>query len=258
MKLYLKYVGMQIRSQMEHRMSLFLLSLAQFFGSFGAFLSIYFLLDRFGNIDGWTMWEVALCYGVTYVAFALCEAFCRGFDIFSRTVSSGDFDRLLLRPRGTVVQVAGSGFALFRIGSFVQGSAILIISVARLEIVWAADKIAALILMIAGGACVFAGIFILGATFCFFTIEGLEFINIFTHGGREMSSYPVDIYAKWIRRFFTFIIPFGCVNYLPLMYITGRAQSPLYMLIPLAGAAFLAPSIAVWHMGVRRYKSTGS
>jgi ABC-2 type transport system permease protein len=105
---------------------------------------------------------------------------------------------------------------------------------------------------------IFSGIFILGATVCFWTVEGLEFLNIFTDGGRELASYPMTIYTEWIRRFFTFIIPFGCMNYLPLMYLTDRAANPLYALAPLFGIIFIAPCLLVWGIGVRHYRSTGS
>jgi ABC-2 type transport system permease protein len=117
-----------------------------------------------------------------------------------------------------------------------------------------------MVLMILGGAALFTGIFILGATVCFFTLEGLEIINIFTDGGRELASYPLTVYGRRIRRFFTFIIPFGCVNYLPLMYLTGRTgdRPLLSMLAPLAGILFLLPCLAVWRAGVRRYTSSGS
>jgi ABC-2 type transport system permease protein len=117
-----------------------------------------------------------------------------------------------------------------------------------------------LILMIAGGAAVFTGVFILGAAVCFYTLEGLEIINIFTDGGRELSGYPLPVYGKWIRRFFTFVIPFGCMNYLPLMFITGRAAAHpyLYMLSPLLGFVFLVPCAALWRGGIRRYTSSGS
>jgi ABC-2 type transport system permease protein len=113
-------------------------------------------------------------------------------------------------------------------------------------------------MMIAGGTAVFSGVFILGATVCFFTVEGLEFINIFTDGGREIASYPLPVYGKWVSRFFTFIIPYGCINYLPLMYLTGRATFLLYMFTPLLGFLFIFPCLLVWRFGVRHYVSTGS
>jgi len=100
----------------------------------------------------------------------------------------------------------------------------------------------------------------LGAAVCFYTVEGLETINIFTDGGREIASYPLDIYNKWLKRFFTFVIPFASFNYLPLMYLVDKTNSNpyLYMLSPLIGIIFLIPCIFIWNLGVKKYLSTGS
>jgi ABC-2 type transport system permease protein len=37
-----------------------------------------------------------------------------------------------------------------------------------------------------------------------------------------MSQYPLEIYRPWFRRFFLFVIPLGCVSYLPGVAILGR------------------------------------
>jgi ABC-2 type transport system permease protein len=114
--------------------------------------------------------------------------------------------------------------------------------------------------MILSGILIFIGIFMLGASLCFWTIEGLEIINIFTAGGKEITQYPLDIYKKWVKNFFTFVIPFSTVNYLPLMYVLGKTNQnlTLYMLSPLLGMLFIIPCYIIWMFGVRHYKSTGS
>ena len=75
----------------------------------------------------------------------------------------------------------------------------------------------------------------------FWTVEAIEVANILTDGVREYASYPLDIYPKWIKNFFTFIIPFGCVNYLPLLSLIGRrsGSEAFYMLLPLLGTLFI-------------------
>jgi ABC-2 type transport system permease protein len=76
-----------------------------------------------------------------------------------------------------------------------------------------------------------------------------------------MAQYPLNIYEKWATRFFTFVIPFGCVNYYPLLYLLDRTNGGpdvAYMLAPLAGIAFIIPCLLVWRFGVRHYRSTGS
>ena len=251
---------MNLKAVLEYRLSTWLIAAAQTLTTLLSFLSLSLLFQRFGSLAGWTFAEAALCFGVTGTAFALSETFARGFDAFSGMVIRGEFDRLLLRPRNTIIQVLGSRTDIGRLGRVIVNIAIICMIVPMTDIAWDISKVITLILMVIGGAAVFTGIFILGATVCFFTLEGLEVINIFTDGGRELASYPLPVYGKWLARFFTFIIPLGCVNYLPLMYLTGRASNYpyLYMLTPLLGFLFILPCLLVWRMGVRHYSSTGS
>ena len=253
---------MNLKSVLEYRLSAWLVVAAAAFTTLFAFLSLSLMFRRFGNLAGWSFAEAALCFGVTGAAFALSECFARGFDVFSRMVIQGEFDRVLLRPRGTLIQVLGAKTEITRFGRVLINVVIICMIIPRTDIIWDLSKLVTLILMIFGGAAVFTGVFILGATVCFFTLEGLEVINIFTDGGRELASYPLPVYGKWIARFFTFIIPFGCMNYLPLLYLTGRAGGFLpafvYMLMPLLGFVFILPCVQVWRFGVRHYSSAGS
>ena len=260
MKLYFKYLLIQLKMQMQYRVSFLLLSLGQFFVPLSVFAGLYFLFERFGSIKGWSFFEVALCFSVVHLAFSISECFARGFDMFSSLVSTGEFDRVLVRPRSTIVQVMGSKFEFTRVGRLLQSVGVLIWALLNLSIDWNIARVFTLILMVISGIFIFAGIFILAATLCFWTIQGIEVANIFTDGGREMSQYPLNIYKKWITRFFTFVIPFGCVNYFPLMYVLGRVKDNqiLYMLSPLYGILFIIPCLLVWRFGVKHYRSTGS
>ena len=258
--IYFKYLIMNLKSVLIYRLSTWLVALGQTLTTASTFLGLALLFRRFGNLAGFSFAEAALCFGVTGMAFALAESFARGFDAFSRMVIQGEFDRVLLRPRNTIIQVLGAKTDITRIGRVIVSLAILLAVLPQTGIVWNFSKIFTLVMMILGGAVTFTGVFILGATVCFFTLEGLEVINIFTDGGRELASYPLPVYGKWVTRFFTFIIPYGCMNYLPLLYLTGRAERwpVLYMLMPLLGFAFILPCIAVWRLGVKHYASAGS
>ncbi|MDF2724404.1 MAG: hypothetical protein K0Q59_4079 [Paenibacillus sp.] len=260
MALYFKYMLILFKAQMQYRTSFWLLTIGQCLTPLMVFAGTYLLFERFGQLKGWTFFEVALVFSVTHVSFTLCETFARGFDVFSSLVSSGDFDRLLVRPRSTIVQVMGSRFEFARVGRLVQSLAVFAWSLSNLPVEWTWMKGVTLGLMIVCGVFIFTGIFILAASLCFWTIQGLEVANIFTDGGREMTQYPLNIYHKWVTRFFTFVIPFGCVNYLPLQYVLGKTTDAglLYMLAPLTGIVFIIPCLLVWQIGVRHYRSTGS
>jgi ABC-2 type transport system permease protein len=258
--IYFRYIRMVMKSMLQYRLSLWLTLIGQFFVSFFAFLGMYLLFERFGTIRGWTFGEVALCFAVVQTSFAITECYARGFDLFSGLIVRGDFDRILLRPRGTILQVFGSSFEVTRIGRLVQSFVVLGLALSWLETRLDVTRILTLVFMVVSGVFIFTGIFMLGATICFFTVQGLEIVNIFTDGGKEIAAYPLSIYNKWVVRFFTFIIPFGSINYLPLMYIVGKAgeRDVLYMLTPLFGMLFLVPCVFVWRFGVRHYLSTGS
>ena len=260
MKLYLKYVHLLLKSQAQYKASFIMLLVAHFFTPLVMFAGVYLLFERFGNIQGWTMFEVFVSYAIIAMCFAISECFARGFDKFPDMIRTASFDRVLVRPRGTILQVLGSGFDIKRIGPFIFSVIILIVAIVFGDISWNLAKIVMLGNMIIGGTVIFAGIYMLQATVSFWTIDGLEFANIFTHGIRQHAIYPLNIFPRGITIFLTFIIPFGTITYLPLQYLHGRIDgvSWLYAFMPLAGTLFIVPCILAWRYGVSEYTSAGS
>ena len=258
MRLYWKYIQAHLKSQMQYKASFFMTILGQFISSFSALLPIYFLMDRFHAVDGFSLSEILLCFAVILMAFSLAECFVRGFDQFSQMISNGEFDRIMVRPRGEMLQVLCSKIEFSRLGRLIQAICVFCYAIPSSGVIWTADKILLLFLMIFSGAVVFSGLFIIYAALCFFTTEGLEFINIFTDGGREFGAYPLSVYGDGILKFFTFAIPLALVQYYPLLYLTGRSSNLLYFLTPLIACLFLIPCFLLWRIGVRHYKSTGS
>lgn len=258
MKLYLKYFSIHLRSQMQYKASFILTMLGQFLVSFSMFLGIYFMFLRFNQVEGFTYSEVLLCFAIVLMAFSIAECFARGFDSFSSMISNGEFDRIMVRPRNEIFQVLSSKIELSRIGKLIQAVIVFAYAIPASGVIWSADKIITMLLMITSGVIVFSGLFIIYASFCFFTIEGLEFMNIFTDGGREFGKYPFSIYGNEVLKFFTYIIPLALFQYYPFLYLIGREQSIMYMLLPLAGMLFLIPCYIFWRIGIKHYKSTGS
>lgn len=256
MRLFFRHALIHIKSAMEYRASFLMIVLTQFFSPLTAAIGIYLLFDRFGSIEGWTFSQVLLCFSITYMAYSIAECFARGFDLFSSLIRLGTFDRLLVQPVNVVLSVFCSDFAFNRIGKFVFAAGMLVFACASSEVVWTGDKLFTLALMVTCGALIFMGVFIAFSAISFFTVEGIEVVNIFTDGGRELSSYPLNIYVRFIRDFFTFVIPFGMMNYLSLLFLLGRAPA-YYGLMPLYGIVFFFLCCLVFMGGVRHYRSAG-
>ena len=204
-KLYGRYLGISIRSQMQYRMSFVLHSVGECLGTFLELFALVALFERFGTLSGWQLHEVALLYGMVNVSFAIADATSRGFDRFGNMVRTGDFDRLLVRPRSTGLQIAGEELTLFRIGRLSVGVFLVIWAGTTGNIGWSPATLALLGIAISGGACLFYGLFVLQATLAFWTTETLEIMNTLTYGGKETACYPMAIYRTWFREFFTYV-----------------------------------------------------
>lgn len=257
-KLYMKYFSIHLKSVMQYKKSFLLTTVGQFLVSFNVFLGVYYMFQRFSQVEGFTFSQVLLCFSIVLMEFSIAECFARGFDTFSTMIGNGEFDRIMVRPRNEMFQVLGSRIEFTRIGRVLQAIVMFVYGISYSNIVWNADKIITVIFMLIGGTMVFTGIFIVYAGLCFFTTESLEFMNIFTDGAREYGKYPISIYGKRVMQICTFIVPFTLIQYYPLLYLLDRRTALWYMFLPLLASGFFIPCYLFWKIGIRHYKSTGS
>ncbi len=258
MKVYFKTILMLIKMQLEYRKAFIVSVIGSFLITFLLTISVYFLFEEFEQIGNWTFYEVAFLFGMVFLNFSISEMFLRGLDHFGNIIKNGEFDRILIRPQNALMQSTCTEFDLSKIGRILQCLIVIGISLTNLNIEWNLYRILVFVLMNIGCFIIFLGIFILKASFCFWTIQGLEFMNILSEGGKKVAQYPIDIYAKWFRIFFTCIVPFGLVNYYPVLYLFGKVDNWYFGMLPLCTILFLIPCILVWKIGVKHYESTGS
>ena len=258
MKIYLKSFLLHLKSDLEYKESFILSFLSQILVFFTYYFVIISLFTKFNNIKGFSMYEVLLCFSIVQFGFAFCEVFARGVDKFDRLIINGSFDRLLLRPKNLIIQVLCSDSDMVKISRLIQALIVLIIALINLKIDWNIYRVITVILMLISSCVLFFSIFLLAASYCFYTVQGLEVRNVFTDGGKQMAQYPIGVFKKGFVFFFTYIIPFGFVNYYPLLYFIGRNNQTIYAFSPLVVFIFLIPSILMFYHGVKRYGSVGS
>jgi ABC-2 type transport system permease protein len=263
--IYWRLMSVQMRAQMQYRVAFAFDIFAAFVLLLFEFGSLALVFQRFGNLGGWRLGEIALLYGVVKAAFSAMDMIFSGFDpeFFGRHVRQGTFDQLLLRPVNITIQVLGSSFELRRLGTILQGLLILMVALSLGDIAWTWVKVVLLVVAFFSLVCFFGGLFIIGSTITFWTIESIEAINIFTYGGSEMIAYPMHIYPEWMRRFFTYIIPAIFLNYYPALYLLGKPD-PFNMppfapwLAPMVGFGVLLVALRFWRFGIKHYQSTGT
>lgn len=257
-KLYFESFKFNLKKQLEYKSSFIMNSFSQLFVFFTYYFIIIGLFNKFNNIKGFTLYEVLLCFSIIQFGYAINETFFRGIDRFDTLVINGELDRLLLRPRGILLQVLCNEIDIVKIFRVLQALIIMIIALLKLDIIWNITKIITLILMIISSILIFFGIFVLTASYCFITIQGLEIRNLFTDGGKNLAQYPIGIYKKSVMLFFTFVIPYAFINYYPLLYFIDKTNNIFYMLSPLLVFVFLMPCLLSFKIGLKHYNSTGS
>lgn len=259
MKLYKKYLSIQVKSAFQYRASLIFDIISSALSTVTVFFGILMLFQEYTTVGGYGLNEILITYSLVYFAFSIAEMVFRGFDQFDKLVKTGELDRLLIRPRNIFIQVLGYKFEFNKLGRVAFSLIILIYALCTASIVWSFMKILTVILMIIGTIIIFAGLFLIFSSVSIFTIDGIEAVNVVTNGGRDLCQYPIDIYSGFFRKVFTYIIPLGVVNYIPLQYLLGYSSATIFnALAPLLSIVFFGLCYLIFKWSLTKYKSTGS
>lgn len=257
MKLIIKYLGMYLKSQLEYKSSFILTCIAQLLTLSLSSFMVFILMDKFDFLDSYNIYELMLGVSIVQFGFSFSECFFRGFDKFEEVIKKGNLDLMLIRPRNIYVQVFGSNIEFTKISRVFGSLVLFIIAISHIEnISWMG--IIYLYMLLLFSSMIYIALFIFSACFCFKTVEGLEFMNIFTDGSREFGQYPMGLFRREVVLVFTFLIPIACVNYYPISYILGRSNNIWYLVSPLLCIIPLLIAILTFNKCIKHYEGAGS
>ena len=260
--LYIRSMGMLLRSQLQYTSSFIMQTLAQLVMEGGEMLAVILVIDRFENLMHWTGANLFFFFGLMSVSFYITEFFGRGVTgNFPSMVRSGQLDTLLLRPRGVLTQVLCSGVDPRRITCIAVGVTALVLGSNMSDVSWTMLKVLALIESIVMSCMLILGLFLIEGIFCIHSVKSVELVNALTYGGRSACQYPIDIYPRPLKILFTVIAPFALTMHVPAAYIMDK---PLYgwptwtvFVTPLSEAAVFGILVMLFNRGVKFYRSTG-
>lgn len=261
LRVYLAAAGLAVRAQLHYRRAALNGALVQAINVILDIVALFALLARCHRIEGWTMPQLTLLYGLVATPLGVALLLAGEIDNLGDALRRGSFDTSRTRPCRTLVLLAGQGFELRRLGRVVMGLLVLAVGLHWCHRGDAAALGICLIALMGGVAC-FLGIVIGQAAIAFWTVDGLEVANLLIFGGEYLASWPLPIYPRWLMRLLLSVVPIGAMTYPPALVLTHRITEPgamaLAVAAPLTGVATFALSLWLWHLGVRRHQSTGS
>lgn len=261
-RVYRHLVRARVRAQWQYRTSFALDTAIAFAITFLDFVEVLVLFRFFPALDGWTLAEVALLYGLAGIGFALADMVTGHIEDVSGLIRTGQFDSVLLRPASTLVQVIGSDLALRRIGKLAQAAIVLAWALTRVDVAWTPAHVALAAAAIVSAALIFASLFVTLSCVQFFVLGAGEVANGFTYGGAYATQYPVSIYGPWVRRVVAFGFGLAFVSYLPGLALLDHPDplglpTALRYASPIVALALALVARTAWHASVRHYRSAG-
>ena len=259
---YARLARASFRAQLEYRVSFALLLAGSFLGTLIDFVAVLVIFHHVSALAGWSVHEVAFFYGTSGMALAIADLGVGQIERIHEQIKDGRFDSVLIRPVGTLLQVVTQEVALRRFGRIAQGAVVLTYGVSHLTVHWDPLRVLMVASMVVCGAVIFGSIFVIGSAVTFWTLNTAEMTNAFTYGGNYLTSWPLNLFARWLR-VLALAVPLGFVNYFPTLYVLDKPD-PLGL--P-AVFRFLGPPVAVvsvvaaglfWRFAVRHYRSAGS
>jgi ABC-2 type transport system permease protein len=262
-RIYVRLVDARIRAQLQYRLSFAINLLGAGLVSFLDFLAILIIFQQVEELGDWSAAEVALLYAIASISFAITDLVIGHLDLLPKMIREGEFDLILIRPLGSLFQVIAADFSLRRLGKAFQGTVVLVVALAHLDVEWGVGRVAMLGMAIVAGAVIYAGVWVAFSTITFWLIDSQEVANAFSYGGNFVAQYPVSIFGPWLRRLVLFVVPIAFVSYFPALYVLDKEDElglprVLQFASPVVAAATLAVAGLVWRTAVRHYRSVGA
>ncbi len=263
LRLYVKLIRISMQARMQYR--------ADFItGVIGVMVLnvvnlglIGILVNRFVNLNGWTVWELVFLYCLWLLGHSLYSLFFWHVRTLEDYLVQGTFDQFLLRPASPFVQFLGREIQYYGIADVVFGVAGVTLAYANLGLLWGWAKWVFFILAILAGTMIEMTLALLIACLAFWTGRSRRANSLLMQVNVIVQHYPVDIFGYTFRVIVTGLIPVAFMNYYPALMLLNKldAHNPwgwLSYISPLVALALVGLTSGIWRLALRRYASSGS
>ncbi len=259
LSLYGLFLRQRLKILLEYRVNFLIGATSTIFMQGASLLAIWVVMRQIPDLNGWSLPEIWLIYGLVTLAQSLNHMFADNLWTVGRDyIRPGGFDRFLVRPIDPLFHLLADRFCHDGVGNFLVGLVLVVGAGASLELSWGLLEVANVALAALSGGLIFFGLNLITAVSAFWVMDSVPVTRVVfeTH---MFARYPLSIYPRAIRILLTWLFPYGLAAFYPASLVLGRAVSPaLAWGAPLAALVLVLIGYRTWLFGLRHYASTGS
>ena len=224
---------------------------------------IFFFSIIFGEVDqigDWSKWEVVLLVGTHQMIAQLFQAFFfMNISNVPELVRTGKLDSLLAMPIDSQFAVSTKQFGLDSLLNAVLGGAVVIFSLAKLNIVPGPGAVLLYLVALVFGVAIHYSIMLALAAVSFWIVRAQGLVYGYFNF-LQIARYPDVIFPRLFRFIFGWIIPVIIVANIPSRLLIKPLSNPTALMFQLviAGLVVLFVSRLFWKFALRRYSSASS
>ena len=259
LRLYAKLQLVQIRATVEYRADFWIGILGAMLQQGAGLVFVSALFSQIPEVAGWTVWNIAILYGLAMLPKGLTELFCDGPWTLRGKVNSGEFDRVLVRPVSPALQSATAIVSIHGFGQVILGIIVLAMGMSRSDIAFQWWTLPYLALIVVSSAVMIGALnFVINMT-GFWEPSAQSALPTMLALLIDFAKFPLDIYTMVIRGLVTVVMPYAFVSYFPALLLLNR-DTPwrwLGLATPLVTVLVLMFTAWLWGKALNRYQGVG-
>ncbi|WP_247040859.1 ABC transporter permease [Arthrobacter rhizosphaerae] len=261
-KLLRLLISARLRSQTAYRGSFAADVAGQVVLALTEFVELYAILHNIPTFGGLTFAQALLVFAFASIGFSIGDLLLGETDSMSDAIRMGKLEVLLTRPLPVLLQLMTSDFQLRRVGRLAFALLAMAAALFLTDIDWDPGKVVLFIITPLAGAAIFGALFVGAGASQFWLVDGRQFGNAFTYGGRYVASMPGAALFLPMQVFFTFVVPATLVAYAPslvLLELEGPAGIPSWtgwLGLP-AAVVLWGLMLLLWRAAIKKYTGAG-
>lgn len=216
-------------------------------GAYFVFWILYF--DTFNEVQGWTLNDMMLLFGIAATAWGVGAYFFGHFTTLAEVITQGRLDYYLSLPKPVLLHVlasrsigSGMGDIIYAIGSFILSGYLT------------PDSILRFVLAVFTGVCIFISFLTIIQSLSFWLGNTVALSQIALSAVLTFSLYPSVLFNTTTKFVLLTIIPAALIGTVPAEFVRSFTWQSLLQIS--AGALiFLGLAVTIFRSGLRRYES---